>query len=1327
MNSSLINLKLIFVFLLLFVSINTYSANRFWIAGSASNWNNTANWSTTSGGAGGASVPVATDQVFFNANGIGNCNIDAAVNIESIQVNAGYTGAIDLLGFLFTINGTNNNVFAGGTINDTPASSFISITTTGTTTYSGTVFNTGNTVSSGRFNFNGSTFNIASTFTKTGAGNDNSPGGNTFSQDMVFINNSINYLLLGNGTADIFNGNVTLTNNGSNNMYIAHNGAGHSIAGNLILNNNATGAGDYRMFVCAGNTAALTINGNVTVLQNGNATTLRTYFGDQGDIILNGKLNATISGSGTTSDFRIANNTNSLVTISDTLTILNNGSATNNNSYIGNVGDVILNGKVNLTNSGSGTTSQIIVGNNPTSQITIAGICDLVNNNNANTTNRCYLGNQGDVTFNGDLNIINNAGSANSEVYCNYQVNSNNLYNENITVSTTNTTCDGIYFGQNNGSGTLANNKTITIPGVDTVNFVGGQIRFRNFTQTGNTAQSLELASTATYIYNYDANWGGNISFTAPRIVSRGTTYNGTANIEKTGGGSDGSIGGNTFSGVLTLTNSGSGYLLFGNGTADIFQSNVNLINSGSNNLYIAYDGAGHTITGDLVTTNSATGAGDYRIFCGTTTNATLTINGNVTLNNTGNGTTIRTYFPNQADLTLNGTLTINNSATGTNSYMQIADGTNSSLSISGLTTVNNNNTATTNNRIYLGNNGDITFNGVLDLINNSAATNSDIYCNYGANSQNLYNENITVSSTNINSDGISFGRGNGSGILAATKTITIPGVDTVNFIGGDLYFRNFTQTGPTAQTLQPTGTTLFYNYDSQWNGNVDFRSPRHLTQGTTYNGTAFLEKNGATNDASAGGNTFNNDVTFQNIGTAYFMPANGTSNDFNANATYIKSSTGLMYPSYNCTSTYAGNITINANSTIRFGAAGNGRVLFDGNSAQSINIVGATPTPEFRDIQTNNLISDITLNTPVIVLTELDLDNGHIITSSSNLLTMNDNSIVSSAGELAFIDGPMRKVGNDAFDFPVGKNDTAYAPISISAPVGGGHHFTAEYFQINPDSVLPTPYTRFFKDASLNHVSGCEYWILDRTNGASNVDVTLSWNDRSCGVSNLGDLRVARWDGAMWRDHGNGGTTGSNANGTVVTSGPVTTFSPFTLASSTNENPLPIELLSFTAKLTNNAVDLNWITSTEVNNDYFTLQKSKDGLNWIDFAEQEGAGNSNTTISYTDVDYNPFTGTSYYRLKQTDFNGAFSYSHIETITNTKQQINIYPNPTVSELNISNIKANDIVQVFAIDGRLIYNGNSAKIDASNWSKGIYEVVIFNTSNEILERSKIVKQ
>ena len=118
-----------------------------------------------------------------------------------------------------------------------------------------------------------------------------------------------------------------------------------------------------------------------------------------------------------------------------------------------------------------------------------------------------------------------------------------------------------------------------------------------------------------------------------------------------------------------------------------------------------------------------------------------------------------------------------------------------------------------------------------------------------------------------------------------------------------------------------------------------------------------------------------------------------------------------------------------------------------------------------------------------------------------------------------------------------------------------------------------------------LNHVSRCEYWFLDRTNSTSNVVVTLSFeNGRSCGVTNLNDLAVARWDGTQWRNHGNGGVMGTLAAGTVASAGTVSAFLPstaFTLASFSMANPLPIELVSFTAEPVGNVVRTEWVTAT--------------------------------------------------------------------------------------------------------------------------------------------------
>lgn len=98
----------------------------------------------------------------------------------------------------------------------------------------------------------------------------------------------------------------------------------------------------------------------------------------------------------------------------------------------------------------------------------------------------------------------------------------------------------------------------------------------------------------------------------------------------------------------------------------------------------------------------------------------------------------------------------------------------------------------------------------------------------------------------------------------------------------------------------------------------------------------------------------------------------------------------------------------------------------------------------------------------------------------------------------------------------------------------------------------------------------------------------------------------------------------------------------------------LPVELLSFHGKVSERKVYLNWITQSEINNDYFTIEKSKDAINYEFLTNVSGAGNSNVPVQYTAIDEEPFNGINYYRLTQTDFNGTketFSpiVVHIET------------------------------------------------------------------------------
>lgn len=110
----------------------------------------------------------------------------------------------------------------------------------------------------------------------------------------------------------------------------------------------------------------------------------------------------------------------------------------------------------------------------------------------------------------------------------------------------------------------------------------------------------------------------------------------------------------------------------------------------------------------------------------------------------------------------------------------------------------------------------------------------------------------------------------------------------------------------------------------------------------------------------------------------------------------------------------------------------------------------------------------------------------------------------------------------------------------------------------------------------------------------------------------------------------------------------------------------LPIKLVSFEANLNDDKVDLKWITSTEINNDYFTIEKSKDLKNWDIVTTVSGAGNSNVNIEYFDLDNSPYQGISYYRLKQTDFDGAFTYSNTVPVKIEKRfdkGISLFPNP----------------------------------------------------------------
>ncbi len=121
---------------------------------------------------------------------------------------------------------------------------------------------------------------------------------------------------------------------------------------------------------------------------------------------------------------------------------------------------------------------------------------------------------------------------------------------------------------------------------------------------------------------------------------------------------------------------------------------------------------------------------------------------------------------------------------------------------------------------------------------------------------------------------------------------------------------------------------------------------------------------------------------------------------------------------------------------------------------------------------------------------------------------------------------------------------------------------------------------------------------------------------------------------------------------------------------------------------------ELIWSTATEINNDYFTVQRSQNGKDFESIAKVKGAGNCYVTKKYGYTDAQPYSGTSYYRLKQTDYDQTFTYSKVITVNlNRESQFKLYPNPTLSNtifISISGRVSEDLlVYLYDASGRVI--------------------------------------
>jgi hypothetical protein len=332
-----------------------------------------------------------------------------------------------------------------------------------------------------------------------------------------------------------------------------------------------------------------------------------------------------------------------------------------------------------------------------------------------------------------------------------------------------------------------------------------------------------------------------------------------------------------------------------------------------------------------------------------------------------------------------------------------------------------------------------------------------------------------------------------------------------------------------------------------------------------------------------------------------------------------------------------------------------------------------------------------------VIVKNALTLTDGYLYTSALNLLTLNDNATATAGSNASFVDGPMKKIGNDAFTFPLG-DSAVWAPLAITAPALTTDAFTAEYFG-DPQATVDYPCTNC--GTGVHHVSSVEYWNIDRVTGTSTPNVTLYFKDMSrSNIIDLNDLIFTHYDGSQWVQMGTNHGVSDGVNMCHITGTGFTSYSPVTPASANGTNALPVNLITFQANAVEEGVEVLWSTASEINNNYFTIQRTVDFETMETVGRIEGAGNSTITRNYRVVDEAPVTGTAYYRLVQNDFNGmseTFGWARVmyagHGVTSQVLQIEVQPNPASSSMVNVNIQSKRVgqfrIEVFNTTGGLI--------------------------------------
>ncbi|MBI1835702.1 MAG: hypothetical protein HYR91_00400, partial [Flavobacteriia bacterium] len=641
------------------------------------------------------------------------------------------------------------------------------------------------------------------------------------------------------------------------------------------------------------------------------------------------------------------------------------------------------------------------------------------------------------------------------------------------------------------------------------------------------------------------------------------------------------------------------------------------------------------TIEGDLYVSSSGNG-GCYALLS-TATSSLISVGRHAYIGNSGSNTAYLYANTTAGSITFKGNLTLGTYAASSagNESDILFDGTGSQT-----VTINNSNYMLAED-ITIGSSN----NPVVTLSNSS----SDRF--------RVYNGNVVINGTSIlDISSNSFGRYTGTGTftMSSGSSLKIGGtggfpsnLTTTLNSNSNVYYNGTTQTvtnisgGYGNLYIDGTGTKTFASSTMDINGNLT------ITAGTLATGGF---------NATVAGNWVNNGTTFTaGTGTVTFdgtsTISGSTTTSFN-NVTITGTLTGAS-GTFNVAGTWSNNGTFTHNS---------GTVVFNGTAAQTLTGSGSTT---FYNLTNSNTSTGLSLGVNTVVNNTLNLNTGLLKTVSYTLTlgTSSANGSISGGGSTNYI--VTYNAGTIGYFKQFVNSNTAY-----SFPIGDISNYTPLTWTLNSNGGLSSAYiTTYTKNAPPTGMNSSLTQYINRfwdvtSSGMTTPNYNISYtyvNGDIVGTETgllpfkiTGSTVVAPTNSTFTNVSSTAGTGSVTTASNLLSWTGLTTFSMFGGAVD-GAVALPVELLSFEAKPYQGNVKVNWKTANELDNDFFNVERSFDGIDFNLICEVDGAGNSNHVISYFYIDNEFQKGVNYYRLRQTDFNGKTTLSKIVSIDMSKQ------------------------------------------------------------------------